>query len=483
MDESTGVVTGYSGITPIGKNESISVSGRTISGDTREETYTVIYQPGDSTGQNVNIRTDTITNSRPGIQICKTDWSGENYLSGAVFTLKDSNGKDVGAASYTSDSNGLVTTAYLNEGTFTLDEIRTPAGYAALDEPITITVTTTKPGTYDLTVPVGNTTYYITLSGPEGFYTTAEATEQSMARITVKNRTVQELKVVKVGVDGEERHPLSGVHFALYEQVKDSEGNVRPAYNPKTGFEDLVTDEEGILRDLTMSVGAGTYYLREKAAPSGYKKLANDLCFTIGEDGTVTINNQGYSNWLARDTSISGTVSYQISVENAPLGITVRKTDDSGDPLTGARFELSRKNDTGVFENVTGYGLGENGLIDLADKPEMTFKGLQSGNYKLTETYAPSGYIILTRDIYFSVSDGAVALTKEDGSAGTYSDVLLLDDNTTIAVRNNLGASLPDAGGPGTHHITLLGAALMALAGTVTVLRRKDRNRTGNRQH
>ena len=62
-----------------------------------------------------------------------------------------------------------------------------------------------------------------------------------MASITVKNRIVQELKVVKVGVDGNTRNTLSNVHFALYDQVKDSEGNVRPAYTPKTGYEDIIT--------------------------------------------------------------------------------------------------------------------------------------------------------------------------------------------------------------------------------------------------
>lgn len=467
-----GVVTGYSSITPIADGGSISVSGRTFSGTERTENYIVNYQTGGSTGQNENIRTDTITNSRPGIQIYKTDWSGENYLSGAVFTLKDSGGHDVGHASYTSGRNGLVTTAYLNEGTFTLDEIKTPAGYAALDEPITITVTTTKPESYDLTVASGSTTYYITLSGQGDFYTTTPATGSAMARITVKNRTVQELKVVKEGVDGDTRSRLGSVHFALYDQVRDSEGNLRPAYSPKSGYEDLVTDENGILSEITMSVGKGTYYLREKAAPNGYKKLAEDLCFTIGEDGTVSIHNAGYTDWLTR-TSDSGTVSYQISIENSPLGITVRKTDEKGNSLPGSKFILCKRNDTGSFVSVTGYGLGQNGLIDLTDKTEMTFTGMSSGIYKLTETDAPSGYIIIARDIYFSVSDGAVTLTDENGTPKTYSDVSLLDDNTTIAVKNNAGAALPEAGGPGTYHITLLGAILMALAGAGIVVMRK----------
>ena len=297
-----------------------------------------------------------------------------------------------------------------------------------------------------------------------------------MARITVKNRTVQELKVVKVGVDGSTRTPLSDVHFALYDQVKDSEGHVRPAYSPKNGFEDLVTKEGGILQEITMSLGTGTYYLREKTAPSGYKKAAEDLCFTIGEDGTVVIQNVGYSGWLTRDTSVPGTVSYQISIENTPLGITFRKTDETGKGLSGSAFVLCIKNDAGSFETVTGIeGIGEGGLIDLTNKTEMTFKGLINGIYRLTETSAPSGYIILTKDIYFKVSDGAVTLTDIDGQTKTYSDVSLLDDNTTIVVKNTPGMALPSTGGPGTTALYFLGIMLTGIAGAGLVMRKRRR--------
>lgn len=464
VDENTGVVTNYTSITPVGNGNSITVEGRTYSGNSRTETYTVTYKPGDSTGQNENIRTDSITNSRPGIQIYKTDWNGAIYLAGAEFTLKDSEGNDVGHSSYISDKNGLVTTAYLNEGTFTLDEIKTPTGYAALDEPITITVTTTEPSQYNLTVTAGRTTYYITLNGPEGFYTTYEASENDMARITVKNRTIQGLKVIKEGVDGDTRTPLSGVHFALYDQVKDSEGNVRPAYNPKTGYDDVVTNEEGILESINTSLGTGTYYLREKAAPSGYKKLAEDLCFTIGKDGTVTINNAGYANWLSKDTSVPGTVSYQIAIENTPLGITIRKTDEKGNALPGAKFTLYKKDDAGSFMPVNEYNLTD-GIIDLTDSAEKTFTGMANGIYWLTETDAPGGYVILTKEIYFNVSDGTLTLTDKNGETLAYTDVVLKDDNTTIEVKNLPGSPLPSTGGPGTKIFTVMGILLIMGAG------------------
>ncbi|MBE6723785.1 MAG: hypothetical protein E7576_01105 [Ruminococcaceae bacterium] len=462
-------------VNPISHGMPIVIGGVPIGGSHREETYTVSYETGDSTGQNENIRNDTVKNSRPGIQIYKTDWSGEHYLSGAVFTLKDAEGQDVGAASYTSDSEGYVTTAYLSEGTFTLNETKTPTGYVALDEPITLTVTTTEPRSYDLSVTEGSVTYYITLSGPTGSYTTANATPTDMARITVKNRTAQGLKVVKVGVADGTRPLLVGVHFALYDQVKDSEGNYRPNYNPKVGYEDLETNDNGMLEEITMGLGAGTYYLREKEAPDGYKKLADDLCFTIGEDGKVTINTAAYSGWLKTNASAAGEIGYEIEVENMPLGISIKKTDEKGVNLTGSKFQLCMLNENDAWAVVGEYGLNQ-GLIDLTDKSVHTFAGMRNGRYRLKETVAPDGYIILSSETYFKVEDGVVVLTDAYGDQTEYEYSYLEDDSTTIVIKNHPGASLPSTGGCTAIPFLITGSILTTTA-TALSLRELRRRR------
>ena len=100
---------------------------------------------------------------------------------------------------------------------------------------------------------------------------------------------------------------------------------------------------------------------------------------------------------------------------------------------------------------------------------------MSNGLYWLSETNAPPGYIILTKDIYFSVSDGAVTLTNEDGEEETYSGVELLDDNTTIAVKNTPGAALPHTGGSGTSQIYLFGILLTALSCAGFILFRRKR--------
>ena len=59
--------------------------------------YEVSYTVGEPFGgrDNVNnVRVDTVTNTRQGIKLVKTDWNGNN-LPGAVFTLKDADGDAV----------------------------------------------------------------------------------------------------------------------------------------------------------------------------------------------------------------------------------------------------------------------------------------------------------------------------------------------------------------------------------------------------
>lgn len=315
-----------------------------------------------------------MTNSRPGIKIYKTDWVGTRFLSGAVFTLKDSEGADVAAKTYTSGADGLVTIAYLGKGTYILNEIQTPSGYAALDLPITIKV---------------DEDGQITVSGEEGFYEFYPADESEMAKVIVKNRTVEELIVKKVD---ENKQPLKDVHFALYRQVTDNNGIPRKDYLPISGYEDIETDENGVLPNITMDIGTGTYYLTETHTVSGYKKLSDDLCFTIGKDGTVSIDTEKYASWLTRTDTGSGSVSYSIIIPNSPLGITVRKTDSEGVPLTGSQFTLTELNESECWVAVGDYGLDQ-GLIDLTKKTEITFTGMSNGRYCLKETKAPDGYI------------------------------------------------------------------------------------------
>ena len=300
--DSEGCVTGYTGITRIEEGGTLETGGTPAGGEYGPYRYTAHYEYGESTGHNENIRTDTVTNSRPGIELYKQDPEGE-ALPGAVFTLTDENGRNVSAASYTSDANGLITIAYLPGGTWFLTEIATPKGYIVMEIPIQIDV---------------DGSGIIISGGDEDLYTVTTDQETSMIIVTIRNRPVR-LRVMKT--DGDTGLGLPDAHFALYHQVTDTEGHAMKDYLPIAGYEDLVSDEDGILAELTEELPYGTYYLTETQAPEGYVPISEDLCFTVGTDGKVTIHTAGAEDWLrAEEDPESGEVSYTLSVPNRAPG-------------------------------------------------------------------------------------------------------------------------------------------------------------------
>ena len=432
--------------------------------------YTVSYEVGESTGKNENIRTDIVTNSRPGIKLYKSDWTGSwddgtlsGALAGAKFTLKDSDGNDVAAAYYTSRSDGLITIAYLNAGTYTLTEIETPSGYVRLDSPITITM---------------DEEGEVSVSGVDGsYYILDTTTDPNMsAVITIRNRTT-ELQAKKVDAKDTSK-VLEGVHFALYRQVTDTEGNPRKDYIPMAGYDDLVTDENGIIPDITMDLAAGTYYLTETRTQSGYALLSEDVCFTIGVDGTFTLNNgadTGSSSSRTEDT-MNGKISYVLTIPNYKIGVKLKKVDDKSNALTGAKFNLCKLNDQLEWENVPGYE-----VIDMTSSSVTSLSDLTDGRYKLTELAAPAGYIILDKSVYFRIENGKVELTDEAGDDLTESTKASVSTETdqnkdtiyVITVSNTPGVELPASGGMGTHWIYLIGSILVLASGIALVSRRR----------
>ena len=454
-----GVVTGYSTVIPIDDGGTLINGGVPVGGEYRDDySYSVKYQPGRQTTQNENVRTDKVINSRPGIRIYKTDWSGEP-LGLTVFTLKDAEGHNVAAPSYTSDtSDGLVTTAYLNAGTYTLAETYAPTGYIALKDPIMITVA--EDGS-------------ISVDGDETFYTFNAATETEMATITVKNRSA-DLKMIKI--DAVSRESIAGVHFALYRQVTDKDGNKVKDHTPIDKYRDVVTNEEGVLEPFTMELGAGTYYLTETQAASGYDMISGDVCFTIGIDGTVVINSEDYmKGWLKSTISEDGGhVSHVITIPNGKMKkVSIRKVDVSSIDrvLAGAEFSLYYADDYDIVnrkpvdgaKEVTRGVTGDDGLLYLGM--------LESGNYCLVETEAPAGYMIMDMPVAITVSDGRVTAMQSASSSA----VIHIEETDIwqIDVWNSAGVEIPSTGGIGTTVFYIIGSALLIVSCMYFIVRRR----------
>lgn len=202
--------------------------------------------------------------------------------------------------------------------------------------------------------------------------------------------------------------------------------------------------------------------------------------YTDAQGGTQTIKNLSFGTAF----EMKGDTTITVTNKRRTIALTLKKVGrETQSALPGAEFRLAFRNAEGVYAEHDGIpatkaplNLGESGSVQLT--------GLPSGDYKLTETKAPDGYIVMTKDIYFTVNaGGSPAVAETDGhSEWTELGVQFTTDHegSTLTVPNTAGTALPNTGGHGTLPYRLAGLALM-LMGAAYVLcgfglrRRKER--------
>jgi uncharacterized surface anchored protein len=160
----------------------------------------------------------------------------------------------------------------------------------------------------------------------------------------------------------------------------------------------------------------------------------------------------------------------------------IKKDAERKNTLKGAVFELTKKDDTSFGKkvyttNAAGKLMNGNDCIDDLN--------LMPGEYILTETQAPDGYIQI-EPITFKI-EGA---KDPDDNTNTKFKVNVTTTNETIQstfdnktgefiVPNTSGVVLPATGGPGTRLFTILGSIL--IFGAVYIINSycKRRNKYG----
>ena len=438
-----------------GDVEEISLTGKQ-KGEIEESdfTYTVTYTKG-QIQQGANVRMDEVLNYRPGILLKKTEWDGTTPLAGANFTLKDNDENEIG--SFTSDENGLITTAFLRVGVpYTLTETGTPQSWYGVQKPFTLTLT-----------EEGN----ITVSIDEEFkYYYVVDNESSPHSLTVKNRPY-EFKAVKIDEDTKE--VLAGVKFALHKQITVG-GVTAFDLNPMPGYEELVTDAQGVIPKIDNTLPPGTYQLRENATLPGYLTTGY-VVFTVSETGMITLGNSPKGTTLTgplETESEDGHVAFVLTIPNKrPANIGLKKVDDKGDPLAGSKFHL-RKYKMNEWQDVQD--------IDLTNITETTLYDLGAGRYWLTETVVPDGYIILAKDIYFRIdfdaSGNAIVTLTNAAGTGDNTNSYVSVNGTVITVTNMPGNVLPSTGGSGTKWFYIIGGMVVLGAGILLILKRRKRD-------
>ena len=459
--DADGYVTSYSTAVPIAPDGSITISGTQI-GETTPSgfEYTVLYDKGEIE-EGSNVRVDTTTNNRPGIELKKAQWNGTTPLAGATFTLTDDTDTLIGT--FTSDADGLITIAFLRDNVdYTLTETQTPQGYVG-------------PGA-SMTLRLNNGT--VTVSGVGAEYYVLTQGAGTTPKLVIKNRP-RTFSVVKQDADTDS--PLAGVRFALHRQVTIG-GVTTIDFNPMPGYENLVTDANGIVPRLNNTLSPGTYELREVAALAGYQDLAAYIRFTISKTGEVTLGAHPDGVSLDDDLAQDGTKEYIMTIQNSQrIKVSVWKTTLGHAPLAGATFELYRAQDYNDVmmtlsedaEIVASGTTGEDGILYLGSLPV--------GEYRLIETEAPEGFALPFAPVRITVASGAVSAIQGGQTAEVVQQndpngywVTGQDADTwQVRVWNETGIPLPFIGGAGTHAFYLCGGTLVVLAAFMLYRRRR----------
>ena len=190
------------------------------------------------------------------------------------------------------------------------------------------------------------------------------------------------------------------------------------------------------------------------------------ITFTLG-------NNKKEINVITNDYTYKsddgGGVKGVASCTNEMVtNLDLKKTDNNGTNLNGAKFELKKKDSQGNWSPVQdGYNNFE---VLNSGENSVELKKLTSGNYKLKEITAPTGYMVLSSEIYFKVAQGTVTLTDAQGKDLTEDSAhpmwsLATDSKTPVlTIENQKVYSLPNSGGPGTYGFTISGVAILATA-------------------
>ncbi len=303
-------------------------------------------------------------NYQTKVTLNKVDEKG-NRLEGAEFSILDADGKQ--PAKFTQE--GSVYT-YSESGSVTEIE----AGYAEI-----------------VGLPVGSYILreneapknYIPMEDMS-FHVRADLYDKAL-ELTAENLPHEKgVAVLKESPDGTR---LKGAVFTLY---KDD-----------SVIKEVTTDNAGVA--LFTGLKSGSYYIKETAAPEGYKLSDKKFDFTIDEKG----NLQG--------DGFSGEGLYTLTVKNSPLeyGFKVKKvsTNDEGLTLHGAEFRILGG---GLDKR---YATGADGLTEQITLP--------IGEYTLTEMKAPEGYVIAGTGRHISVR-----------ADGIYLDGDKLGEGAAITIRN-----------------------------------------------
>ena len=270
--------------------------------------------------------TITMTNEKytaGSITVKKVDENG-NPLAGAEFMLSGPK-----AEKKTTDNSGVAEFTGLEAGKYSIIEKTAPKGYGRYDGTVTVEIKADGTATVD--------------DLPKGISFAGET-------VTLTWTNTRDKGSISITKTGSANKSLQGAVFGLYKDAAAAEKPIDTQQTDKNG--------EALFADLE----AGTYYVKEIAAPNGYA-LSDDV-------HTFIIGNGENAAWDCEKTITNQLKKYTLKLT---------KKGDDGKLLQGVDFTLSGN---GITKKSAS---GQDGVVK--------FEGLPFGRYTIAETKAPQGYV------------------------------------------------------------------------------------------
>lgn len=201
----------------------------------------------------------------------------------------------------------------------------------------------------------------------------------------------------------------------------------------------------------------------------------------LGSQGNVNTAHLEFSNNPNKVHGGSGKPETGNTPEDSVIVFTyqvvVNKTKANGDALSGAEFTLEK-----VYKN------GDKKLVAVVKNAEgttFTFKGLDDGDYILTETVTPATYNTIEPIRFTVTADHKITWNGEartkilaslsgNTASGKITFTASADKSElTTDVVNQSGATLPGTGGIGTTIFYVIGGLLMAAAAVLLITKKR----------
>lgn len=362
------------------------------------------------------------------LNLTKTDTKSKQ-LSGAEFELVNAKGEQI-KFEYANDAKTKLKFSGLTPGEYTLTETKAPADHKLLTDPLKFTIT-----------EAGKVEFENEPKDVKVELTTGD--DQNTLDFRIENTPLKtgSVSVKKYATNGK---TLADAKFKLIRYTD--------AWQTQDGsFEKTITaNSENVLDGLK----SGYYGLQEISAPNGYQLDESVIKFKWEDEKWFDENGKEIT--AAKTEKLDQLYLDQANAEKLIISranrlkdtdLTIKKVNAlTQKTLAGAEFELT--DETGQRYDITTT---EDGIF--------TVTNLRPGAYVLKEVKAPAGYVKLSDEIEFTIT--------EDGKLNGKGDLeLTATGHNLIELKvNNFPAGiLPETGGPGVWLYVFIGSILAGLA-------------------